>query len=71
MLISIFNLYIPKKEEEKYMNYISVREASKKCGICDRRIRVLCSEGRVEGVENRTSVIYIQQSVICLYMFHS
>jgi Fic family protein len=31
------------------MNYISVREASEKWKISDRRIRVLCSEGRIEG----------------------
>ena len=31
------------------MSYISVSEASKKWHISDRRIRVLCSEGRIEG----------------------
>ena len=31
------------------MNYMSVSEASKKWGISDRRIRILCSEGRIEG----------------------
>lgn len=31
------------------MNYISVREASEKWKISDRRIRVLCGEGRIEG----------------------
>jgi len=31
------------------MQYISVTEASKKWQISDRRIRVLCSEGRIEG----------------------
>ena len=31
------------------MNYISIREASEKWKISDRRIRVLCSEGRIEG----------------------
>ena len=31
------------------MNYISVQEASEKWKISDRRIRVLCSEGRIEG----------------------
>jgi hypothetical protein len=30
--------------------YISVKEASKKWGITERRIRILCSEGRVDGV---------------------
>lgn len=31
------------------MEYISIKEASKKMHISDRRIRVLCSEGRIEG----------------------
>ncbi len=31
------------------MSYISIREASEKWNISDRRIRVLCSEGRIEG----------------------
>jgi len=31
------------------MNYMSIKEASEKWGISDRRIRVLCSEGRIEG----------------------
>ena len=31
------------------MKYISVREASEKWHISDRRIRVLCSEGRIDG----------------------
>lgn len=31
------------------MNYISVREVSEKWHISDRRIRSLCSEGRIEG----------------------
>ncbi|MBN2796522.1 MAG: Fic family protein [Clostridia bacterium] len=31
------------------MKYISVNEASSKWNISDRRIRVLCSEGRIEG----------------------
>ena len=31
------------------MKYISTKEASEKWGISDRRIRVLCNEGRIEG----------------------
>ncbi|MBP1924442.1 hypothetical protein J2Z76_000295 [Sedimentibacter acidaminivorans] len=31
------------------MNYISIKEASKKWRISDSRIRVLCREGRIEG----------------------
>jgi hypothetical protein len=32
-----------------FMKYMSITEASKKWQISDRRIRVLCVEGRVEG----------------------
>lgn len=31
------------------MEYMSIKEASKKWNISDRRIRALCSEGRIEG----------------------
>lgn len=31
------------------MKYMSSKEASEKWGISDRRIRVLCNEGRIEG----------------------
>ena len=31
------------------MNYMSSTEASEKWNISDRRIRVLCKEGRIEG----------------------
>ncbi len=31
------------------MKYIDVKEASAKWGISDRRIRILCSEGRIDG----------------------
>lgn len=31
------------------ITYLSVKEVSEKWGITDRRIRVLCSEGRIEG----------------------
>lgn len=32
------------------MKYISVKEASKKWGITERRVRILCSENRIDGV---------------------
>ena len=31
------------------MKYMSSKKASEKWGISDRRIRVLCNEGRIEG----------------------
>ncbi len=40
------------------MTYLSVKEVSKKWGITDRRIRVLCSEGRVEGA---TKIVVVGQ----------
>lgn len=30
--------------------YISVKEAAEKWNISDRRVRVLCSEGKIPGV---------------------
>jgi len=32
------------------MKYISVKEASQKWGISERRVRILCSENRIDGV---------------------
>ena len=32
------------------MNYIKVSEAAEKWGISEKRIRVLCSEGKIPGV---------------------
>lgn len=32
------------------MMYISVKQASEKWGISDRRVRILCSEGKIPGV---------------------
>lgn len=31
-------------------NYITLAEASQRWGISERRIRILCAEGRIEGV---------------------
>ncbi len=31
------------------MKYIGIKEAAKKWGISDRRVRILCQEGRIEG----------------------
>lgn len=32
------------------MMYISVKQAAEKWGISDRRVRILCSEGKISGV---------------------
>ncbi|TVX23369.1 helix-turn-helix domain-containing protein, partial [Streptococcus pneumoniae] len=29
--------------------YITAKEAAKKWGISDRRVRILCSEGKIHG----------------------
>lgn len=41
------------------MQYITVKQASERWGISDRRVRVLCAEGRIEGVvkEGRSYLI--------------
>ena len=44
-IIIIYSL----RKEVDIMNYISVKAASEKWGISDRRIRVLCSEGKIQG----------------------
>lgn len=32
------------------MDYISTKEASEKWGITERRIQILCGQGRIDGV---------------------
>ena len=32
------------------MEYITANQAAKKWGISQRRVQILCSEGRIEGV---------------------
>ena len=32
------------------MKYLSVAEIAKKWGISERRVQILCSQGRIEGV---------------------
>ena len=32
------------------MEYMSAKEAASKWGITDRRVQVLCEQGRIEGV---------------------
>lgn len=31
------------------MQYVSIKEISKKWGICARRVCTLCNQGRIEG----------------------
>lgn len=32
------------------MDYISAKEAAQKWGISERRVQVLCEQGRIEGI---------------------
>lgn len=41
------------------MNYIKVSEAAQKWGISPRRVRVLCSENKIEGVIRKGKLYYI------------
>lgn len=41
--------FIPSSEYPKGMEYISTKEAAQKWGISERRVRSLCSEGKIEG----------------------
>lgn len=41
------------------MDYIKVSEAAKKWGISTRRVRTLCEDGRIAGVERRGNLYYI------------
>jgi hypothetical protein len=34
------------------MQYITVKQASERWGISDRRVRFLCAEGRIKGAVN-------------------
>jgi len=40
----------PKKEERKFMEYISVSQFAEKYGISERTARNLCATGKIEGV---------------------
>ena len=33
------------------MEYISTKEAAQKWGISERRVQLLCAQGRIEGVQ--------------------
>ena len=46
------------------MNYVSVAEAAKKWGISTRRVRVLCSENRIEGVVRKGKSYRIPENAL-------
>ena len=43
--------YLTLPKEVDIMNYISVKAASEKWGISERRIQKLCEENRIDGTE--------------------
>lgn len=44
-------MYIVWRKDGNYMDCISVKAASEKWGISERRIQKLCEENRIEGTE--------------------
>ena len=44
------------------MEYMSAPEAAKKWGISERRVQILCSQGRIEGVSKLGYMWLIPQS---------
>ena len=46
------------------MNYIKVSEAAQKWGISARRVRILCAEGKVEGVIRKGNLYMIPETAI-------
>ena len=40
---------------------ITVKEAAKKWGICERRVRILCVEGRIDGAKKIGSIWVIPE----------
>lgn len=46
------------------MEYISAKEAAVKWGISERRVQVLCEQGRIEGVQRLGKSWAIPKSAI-------
>ena len=46
------------------MNYIKVSEAAQKWGLSARRVRILCAEGKVEGVIRKGNLYMIPENAI-------
>ena len=45
------------------MEYITAKEAANKWGISERRVQVLCEQGRIEGVQRLGKAWAIPQDV--------
>lgn len=46
------------------MNYIKVSEAAEKWGISARRVRILCAEGKIEGVIRKGKLYMVPENAI-------
>ena len=44
-----------------FVEYISVKQAAEQWRISDRRVRVLCEEGKIDGVKNKAEPISFRQ----------
>ena len=49
-------------KEETLMEYIKVSKAAEKWGITPRRVRVLCAEGKIEGVIRKGNLYMIPET---------
>ena len=43
------------------MDFMTIKQASEKWGICTRRVQTLCTEGRIDGAER----LGISGSIVC------
>jgi len=61
---SVYNSLVvfEQNSEVKYMGYIMAKEAAQKWGISERRVQVLCEQGRIEGVFRLGKVWAIPQN---------
>ena len=46
------------------MEYITAKEAANKWGISERRVQVLCEQGRIEGVQRLGKAWAIPQNAV-------
>ena len=46
------------------MEYIKVSQAAEKWGITPRRVRVLCAEGKIEGVIRKGKLYMIPETAV-------
>ena len=46
------------------MNYIKVSKAAEKWGISTRRVRLLCSQGKIDGVIRKGNLYMIPENAM-------